>query len=104
MTEQVFRLSQGDDRVTEALIRDENLHYMHVVLCGMDRLPVHESNAMIYMTVLRGTLTVGLMDQDPHEYGAGTVLKIPFGTRMDIQNTSSLPLEFTIVKAPAPTV
>ncbi len=104
MTEQIFQLSKGDGRVTEPVIRDENLHYMHVILGARDRLPVHESNAVIYMTVHRGTLTIGLADQPPHEYGAGTVLKIPFGTKMDIQNASSLPLEFTIIKAPAPAI
>ncbi len=102
MIEQIFMFTRGDARVTEPVVRDENLHYMHVILSRNDRLPVHESNAVTYMTVLRGMISIGLADQPMHNYCVGTVLKIPFGTKMDIQNTSEDTLEFTIVKAPAP--
>ena len=41
-------------------------------------------------------------DQEIHEYGAGTLLKIPFQTKMNVKNLHEETLELIIVKAPAP--
>lgn len=65
-------------------------------------LPEHLSNSNVYMTVVRGTLSIGLNDQDIHEYEAGTLLKIPFQTKMNVKNLHNGTLELIVVKAPAP--
>ena len=54
------------------------------------------------MTVLRGVLSIGLDDQEIHDYEAGTLLKIPFNTKMNVKNLRSDVTELIIVKAPAP--
>ncbi len=65
-------------------------------------LPEHLSNSNVYMTVIRGKLSIGLDDQEIHEYEAGTLLKIPFQTKMNVKNLHSETLELIVVKAPAP--
>lgn len=65
-------------------------------------LPEHYSNSTVYMTVLRGMLSIQLDEQDNHEYVAGTVLKIPFKTKMNVRNLHTDTLELIVVKAPAP--
>lgn len=55
------------------------------------------------MTVMRGLLSIGLDEQEIHEYPAGTVLKIPKGIRMNVKNLHDDTLELLVVKAPAPT-
>jgi hypothetical protein len=35
-------------------------------------LPEHFANSTVYMTVVRGTLSIGLGDQEVHLYEAGT--------------------------------
>ena len=65
-------------------------------------LPEHFSNSNVYMTVLRGTLSIGLNDQSSREYEAGTLLKIPNGTKMNVNNLHPDVLELIVVKAPAP--
>lgn len=100
MVEQVFRFTEGHK--VERVIQDENIHYLHMVFQKNEGLPEHFSNANLYMTVLRGTLSIGLNDQEIHEYGAGTVLKIPFQTRMNVGNRHDDTLELIVVKAPAP--
>ena len=65
-------------------------------------LPEHLSNSNVYMTVVRGMLSIGLNDQDIHEYEAGTLLKIPFQTKMNVNNLHDETLELIVVKAPAP--
>jgi quercetin dioxygenase-like cupin family protein len=66
-------------------------------------LPEHLSNGNVYMTVVRGRLSIGLGDQEIREYEAGTLLKIPIHTKMNVKNLHSDTLELIVVKAPAPT-
>lgn len=102
MIEQVFHYSRGDEKAIEKLIFDENIHYIHLVFNKDQGLPEHYSNSNVYMTVLRGILSISLGDQLLHEYPAGTVLKIPFETKMNVNNLHDEVLELIIVKAPAP--
>ena len=102
MVEQIFKLSVGDEKAVEKVIFDDNIHYLHMVFNKNEGLPEHFSNSNVYMTVIRGKLSIGLDEQDVHEYEAGTLLKIPFQTKMNVKNLNEETLELIIVKAPAP--
>lgn len=102
MVEQMFKLSGGNKKAVEKVIFDENVHYLHMVFNMNEGLPEHFSNSNVYMTVIRGKLSIGLNDQEIHEYDAGTLLKIPFQTRMNVRNLHTETLELIVVKAPAP--
>lgn len=102
MIEQVFNISTGNDRIIEKVIQDENIHYIHMVFNQGEGLPEHFSNATVYMTVVRGRLSIGLGEQAVCHYGAGTVLKIPINVRMNVRNSDDQVLELIVVKAPAP--
>ncbi|NLA73107.1 MAG: hypothetical protein GX848_04690 [Clostridiales bacterium] len=104
MVEQVFKLSRGNDKAIERVVFDENVHYLHMVFNKDEGLPEHFSNSNVYMTVVRGKLSIGLDEQEIHEYEDGTLLKIPFKTKMNVRNLHDETLELIIVKAPAPTV
>ncbi|HHU07227.1 MAG TPA: hypothetical protein GXZ59_02655 [Clostridiaceae bacterium] len=104
MIEQIFSLYRGNDKAIEKILFDENLHYLHIVINKDDGLPEHYSNSNVYMTVIRGVLSIGLGDQDIQKYEAGTMLKIPNQTKMNINNFHDETLELIIVKAPAPAV
>jgi quercetin dioxygenase-like cupin family protein len=67
-----------------------------------DGLPVHFSNSNVYMTVLKGTLSIALDEQDITTYISGTLLKIPYKTKMNVQNLHDDILEMIVIKAPAP--
>ncbi len=102
MIEQKFELAKGNEKAVEKVVFDENVHYLHMVFNKDEGLPEHFSNSNVYMTVVRGKLSIGLNDQDIHEYEAGTLLKIPFQTKMNVRNSNSETLELIVVKAPAP--
>lgn len=102
MVEQIFNLSRGNDKAVEKVIFDENVHYLHMVFNKNEGLPEHFSNSNVYMTVVRGILSIGLNEQDIHEYESGTLLKIPFQTKMNVKNLHDETLELIVVKAPAP--
>ena len=102
MVEQIFTLSTRDEKTIEKVLFDENLHYLHMIFNQGEGLPEHFSNSNVYMTVIRGTLSIGLDAQEVREYGAGTLLKIPFETKMNVKNLHAKTLELIVVKAPAP--
>jgi len=102
MVEQLFNLSKGNEKAVEKVVFDENVHYLHMVFNHDEGLPEHFSNSNVYMTVIRGSLSIGLDDQEIHEYEAGTLLKIPFNTKMNVKNLHNDTLELIVVKAPAP--
>ena len=102
MVEQIFKLSVGDEKAVEKVIFDENIHYLHMVFNKDEGLPEHFSNSNVYMTVIRGKLSIGLNEQEAHEYETGNLLKIPFQTKMNVKNLHDETLELIVVKAPAP--
>ncbi len=98
----MFKLATGDDKAVERIVFDENVHYLHMVFGKDQGLPQHFSNSTVYMTVVRGVLSIGLDDQETHRYEAKTLLKIPFNTKMNVRNQDPETLELIVVKAPAP--
>ena len=102
MIEEVFTLSQSTERTVEKVIQDDNLDYIHMIFNKDEGLPLHYSNSYVYMTVLKGELSIGLDDQTLHDYPAGTLLKIPYRTKMNVRNLDDALLELLVIKAPAP--
>ena len=102
MVEKAYRLSQAKQKTVEKIIMDENIHYIHMVFGNGEGLPLHHANAPVYMTVVRGTLTVKLDDQETHRHENDTLLVIPAGTLMDVGNRDEELLELIVVKAPVP--
>ncbi|MBK5261122.1 MAG: cupin domain-containing protein [Peptostreptococcaceae bacterium] len=102
MVEQEFKMTVSNEKTIEKVIGDENLHYLHMVFNEGEGTPEHYSNAPVYMTVIRGKLSIQLNDQEIHEYNSGSVLKIPFNTKMNARNLHKDTLELLVIKAPAP--
>ncbi len=102
MVEKMFKLYVGNEKIVEKVVFDENIHYLHMVFNKDEGLPEHFSNSNVYMTIIRGRLSIGLDEQEIHEYGAGTLLKIPFKTKMNVRNLHDETLELIVVKAPVP--
>ena len=102
MIEQVFKISTGNKKAVEKVVFDENIHYLHMVFNKGEGLPEHLSNSNVYMTVIRGTLSIALGCQDINEYSGGSLLKIPVDTKMNVKNLHDDTLELIVVKAPAP--
>lgn len=65
-------------------------------------LPEHLSNSNVHMTVIHGKLSIGLDEQEIHEYDAETLLNIPYQTKMNVRNMHDEMQELIVVKALAP--
>lgn len=102
MIEQVFHYSTENNKAVEKIIIDENINYIHMIFNKEEGLPEHYSNSNVYMTVIRGTLSIQLNEQQVHEYVKGDILKIPYKTKMNVNNLHNEVLELIVVKSPAP--
>ena len=102
MIEKVYQLAKGNQKAVEKVIFDENINYIHMIFNKDEGLPEHYSNSNVYMTVIRGTLSIGLDNQPIKKYQAGTLLKIPVNIKMNVKNVDQQTLELIVVKAPAP--
>jgi quercetin dioxygenase-like cupin family protein len=102
MIEQTFKISIGNSRAIDKIIKDENIHYNHMILNKNEGLPEHISNSCVYVTVVKGVLSISLNNQESHHYSSGMVIKIPSNTKMRIENHHKGTLEIFILKAPAP--
>lgn len=102
MIEKVFSLSLSADTTVKKILFDENIHYLRMIFKKGEGMPEHFANSNVYMTVIRGKLSIALNEQEIHEYEAETLLKIPFQTKMNFKNLHDETLELIIVKAPAP--
>ncbi|MBA4700999.1 MAG: hypothetical protein H2212_16370 [Ruminococcus sp.] len=85
MIEQVYQMTQNSNHTIEKVIADEIVHYNHMILAKSE-----------------GFLSIGLDEQEIHEYPMGTILKIPKGIKMNVKNLQDETLELIVVKAPAP--
>ncbi|MDD3212246.1 MAG: cupin domain-containing protein [Eubacteriales bacterium] len=103
MNEEIFNIPRENQTVVEKVLLDDYLQYIHMVFAPGDGLPEHNANANVYMTVIRGTLSIALDGREPRRYDAGTLLKIPVRTKMNVRNSGLETLELIVVKAPAPT-
>jgi len=102
MIEKVYKMSSSDLHVIEPVIKDENIHFMHMVLSEGEALPPHYTNANLYMTVVKGILSLSLENEPFNKYEKGTILQIPFNIKMNAQNKDKDILELYVVKAPKP--
>ncbi|NLP46312.1 MAG: hypothetical protein GX347_04600 [Epulopiscium sp.] len=102
MVEEIYSISTSNQKTIEKVIQDDNIHYLHMIFNKDEGLPEHFSNSTVYMTVVRGILSIGLNEQDIHEYSLGHVLKIPYKTKMNVKNLHEDVLELIVIKSPAP--
>jgi len=102
MIETVHQFTRTDNFTMEKVIDDERLNINHIVVQPGGAVPVHVANSHVHQIVVRGTLSLSLEDGPAHLYPAGSVIAVPFDTKMAIRNEGSETLEFFVVKAPNP--
>ena len=104
MIEKTYDYSLEDLKKVEKLIDDDPMLLNHMVFPMNQGLPEHYSNSNVYMIVVRGTLTLQLEEQESYKYGKGTIVNIPFHTKMNVNNKDEEVLELFVIKAPNPRI
>lgn len=98
----IYAFSRADSKAIERIVDSDNVAINHMVLPAGEALPEHSANSNVYMIVVRGELTLRLDGQEGLVYGAGTIVSIPYLTRMHPVNKGDEVLELFVIKAPGP--
>lgn len=102
MIEKQVTYTISQEKVIERIVEDDNVAINHMILNKTEALPEHYSNSNVYMIVARGEVTLALSEQEPHAYPSGSIMLIPYKTKMNVSNQSDETLELFVVKAPSP--
>lgn len=102
MIEQAFHFTQTENFTMEKVIDDERVNINHIVVQPGGAVPIHVANSHVHQIVVRGTLSLSVEDGPARLYPAGSVIAVPFDTKMAIRNDGAETLEFFVVKVPNP--
>lgn len=102
MIEKTYSFHQSDEKIIEQIVDDDNLVINHIILTKDTSLPVHYSNSHVYFIIIGGQMTISLNEQETQRYAKGTIVNVPYKTKMNIRNVDDDVLEFFVVKSPNP--
>jgi quercetin dioxygenase-like cupin family protein len=94
----VIPLTPSTTKKVERLVEDPQFHLVHMIFNTDEGLPIHPAHANLYMTVLSGSLSIQLNDEPLLIVKAKSVVKIPFGTVMNVRNLHPEQLELLVIK------
>lgn len=100
MIEKVYNLTDSNKMVAEKIVLNEHIQYIHFIFNKGEGRPEHFANGTLYMTVIRGTVSLQLDDQEEKKYPKGSIINIPLNTKMNVRNKDEEVLEVIVVKLP----
>jgi quercetin dioxygenase-like cupin family protein len=93
-----YNLKETNEKLIEKLVMNPKGQYIHMILPKGEGLPIHHTNAELFMTVIKGTLSLGLNKEKALDVAANTMIHIPFNTEMNVSNNHDETLELIVVK------
>ncbi len=102
MLEKLYKFTVSDNKTIEKIVDVKHVAINHMILNKDDRLPLHHTNSDVHMIVARGEISMKLNEQQMHSYKAGSIIEIPYGTKMDAFNNGTDIVELFVVKSPSP--
>lgn len=102
MLEKLYTFAMTSEKTIEKIVDDENVNINHMILPRGEGLPQHYSNSNVYMVVTKGNITLQLDEQENQTYETGSIINIPFKTKMNVFNDTCDLTEIFVLKAPAP--
>lgn len=102
MLEKIFPFTIPQKKVIEQLVGNDEVMINHIALEKGDTVPIHFSDSNVYLIVVQGTITFIFDDQEANHHAHGSIVQVPFHTKMNISNTHDELGEFFIIKAPHP--
>lgn len=102
MLEKKYEFTVSEEKMVEKIVDDDNLVINHMVLTRDAGLPEHFTNSNVYLIITKGNMTIVLNDGGSSLYEKGSIVNVPFKTKMNIKNLADEILEFFVVKTPNP--
>lgn len=98
MNKQVFTYTKDATDIFENVIRDENLMLNHVIIEPGKHFPKHPTDALVYIMIIRGELSIQLEDDEKEVFGVGYAIHIDKGVESTLSNESKEKVELFVVK------
>ncbi len=99
MIETIYHFHTEESTKVERIVDDSGVRINHLVLVKGAGADPHPTPDDAHMIVTKGTLSIALNDQESHEYGEGSIIKIPAKTMMNIKNNGEETLHVFVIKA-----
>lgn len=94
--------TESDAKIVEKIVSTDDVQIIHMIFKKGDSTPTHYANSNVYLIVVDGEMTLTLEDQEPKLYPAGTIINVPYNTKMLVENKTCENMEFFVIKAPHP--
>ena len=97
-----YSFNKSSTKLIEKIIDDSYLQLNHISLEKWQNIPEHFTDSNVYLIIVQGQMKLKLDVHDSRNYSEGSIVTIPYNTKMCIQNEESQILEFFVVKSPNP--
>ncbi len=102
MIETTYEFKTSDSKLVEKIVNDDNVHINHIILEKGQNMPEHFSNSNVYFIIVQGEMRLTLNDNEPNNHTHGSIVNVPYNTKMLIQNINTPLMEFFVLKSPNP--
>lgn len=94
----IYAYTLTDDETLENVFDRGDCLMNHVVMPSGKVFPKHPTDAHVYITVLRGELTIALEDEAPIKLKRGQVGNVPKGVMSSLSNITDEVVELIVLK------
>jgi len=94
----VYQYTITDQEIFENVFKDEKLLMNHVIVPPGKVFPKHPTDAIVYILIVRGELSLAIENSAPETFKAGQLVNIPKGIISELGNRGDELLELFVVK------
>lgn len=98
MIEKQYKYSLTQMDLFENVVDDENLKINHVIIQSGKVFPRHKTDAIVYIIILKGQLSIQIDEQEDKDFAAGDIINIPFGVESTLGNKGDTITEVFVIK------
>ena len=96
--EKVYNYTRTEEEIFENIFKDDKLLMNHVVVPPGKVFPKHPTDAIVYVLITEGELSIAIEDNEPKTFKAGQLVNIPKGVNSELANRGESLLELFVVK------
>ena len=96
--EKVYDYTITDQELFENIFKDEKILMNHVVVQPGKVFPKHPTDAIVYILITHGELSITIENNEPSTFKAGQLVHIPKGVSTELGNRGEKTLELFVVK------
>ncbi len=97
-----YTTDTDEKRLVEKIVSTDDVQIIHMIFKNGEGTPKHHTNSNVHLIVVDGEMTLTVEDEEPKTFKKGTIIYLPYKTKMIAENKTCDRLEFFVIKAPHP--